>query len=213
MRAVIFDMDGVIFDSERATYECWLELSKKYGFNDLWTPYEKCIGVNYEKTKEIFLDFYGDDFPFETYCKEESKNYHLKYDGGNLPIKPGVRELLQYLKEKGDFIAIASSTRTPTVELQISEAGIASFFDRVIGGDQIRRSKPAPDIFLKAAEGVAADDFYVIEDSYNGIRAASAARMHPIMVPDMLPATDEMKELADVVLPDLTAVIAWLKER
>ncbi len=211
MRAVIFDMDGVIFDSEHATYECWLELSKRYGFDDLWTPYEKCIGVNFAKTKEIFLDFYGEDFPFEDYAREESGNYHKKYDGGNLPMKAGVLELLQYLKEQGDYIAIASSTRTQTVQLQITEAGIAAYFDRVIGGDQISKSKPAPDIFIKAAEGITADDFYVIEDSYNGIRAASAAHMHPIMVPDMLPATEEMRKLADVVLPDLHAVIGYLE--
>ncbi|MBO4903404.1 MAG: HAD family phosphatase [Lachnospiraceae bacterium] len=216
MFAVIFDMDGVIFDSERATYEGWQEIADKYGFTDLWTPYRQCIGVNYERTKEIFLDFYGDDFPFVEYCREQSENYHRKYDGGNLPVKKGVRELLSFLKEQGCYTAVASSTRTQTVTAQIRDAGLLPYFQTIIGGDRIKCSKPAPDIFLKAAEGIKEADktaIYVIEDSYNGIRAAHAAKMHPIMVPDMLPATDEMEELADVVLPDLTEVIGYLQNR
>ena len=90
-KAVIFDMDGVIFDSEQAVYNGWKELSQKYGFENLDIPYMKCIGVNAASSRRIFLDYYGEDFPYDKYKDEQSKNYHEKYDGGRLPLKKGVR--------------------------------------------------------------------------------------------------------------------------
>jgi len=208
MKTVIFDMDGVIFDSERAVFQGWQELADKYGFKDLEIPYRKCIGVNAAASRQIFLDFYGEDFPYDAYCKEQSVNYHAKYDNGNLPMKKGVRELLLALKEEGVRTAIASSTRTAVVKHQIEAAGLLEFFDCIIGGDMVEKSKPNPDIFLKAAEGLGGPvgEIYVIEDSYNGIRAAHAAGMLPIMVPDMLPPDEEMKEKAAYIMEDLLTV-------
>lgn len=215
MKIIIFDMDGVIFDSERVVYEGWKEMAEKYGFTNLEIPYWKCIGVNASRTKEIFLDFYGKDFPYDKICEERRQEYHRRYDHGKLPLKPYVKELLQYLKEEGYFIAIASSTKTETVENQIKAAGLIDFFDRIVGGDQVTKSKPEPDIFWKAAEEIT-DDFdsvYVIEDSYNGIRAAKRAGMRPIMVPDLLLANEEMKELAEVIVNDLAEVRDYLEQK
>lgn len=128
-------------------------------------------------------------------------------------MKPGVVELLTFLKEEGEKIALASSTRRQTVTNQLRDAGILDFFDQVICGDMVERSKPAPDIFLKACEelGVKPERAYAIEDSYNGIRAAHAGKLHPIMVPDLLPETAEMQEKAEVVLSSLLEVISYLK--
>ncbi len=207
-RAVVFDMDGVIFDSERATFLGWQELAGKYGFRDLEIPYRQCIGVNAARTREIFLGFYGPDFPYDDLSREQSENYHRKYDGGRLPLKPGVRPLLEALHGAGVFIALASSTRTGTVVNQLRDAGLLSFFSRVIGGDMVTRSKPEPDIFLRATEGtgIPPEDTAVIEDSFNGIRAAHAAGMVPVMVPDMLPPDEEMRSLARYILKDLDEV-------
>ena len=213
VKAVVFDMDGVIFDSERATYETWRELAEKYGFTGLETPYWQCIGVNAARSREIFLSYYGPDFPYDQYAREASQNYHRKYDGGRLPLKPGVRGLLEDLQRRGVYVAIASSTRTPVVEAQIRDAGLGGFFQRIVGGDQVARSKPEPDIFLKALEGtgILPGEAVVLEDSFNGVRAAARAGMIPIMVPDMLPPDEEMEELAAAILPDLTAVPAFLE--
>ena len=193
-KAVIFDMDGVIFDSERAVYKGWKELAEKYGFENLDIPYMRCIGVNAASSKQIFL------------------NYHEKYDGGRLPLKKGVRELLQRLKNNNYKTAIASSTRTALVVRQIQDAGLAEYFDVIVGGDMVLRSKPEPDIFLLACDELKCtpSEAYVIEDSYNGIRAAYAAKMHPIMVPDMLMPDDEMRRKADAVLEDLLAVSEYI---
>ena len=210
--AVVFDMDGVIFDSERAVMNCWLELAQKYDIKDIEKPYFACVGTTMTRTREIMLETYGEDFPYDEYAKESSLMYHEKYDGGKLPMKPGVMELLSYLKEKGKKIALASSTRRETVTNQLRWAGIIDYFDVIICGDMVARSKPAPDIFLKACQelGVSPENTYAIEDSYNGIRAAYAGQLRPIMVPDLLEADDEMRGMAECVCDNLNEVRDYL---
>lgn len=210
--AVVFDMDGVIFDSERAVMNCWLELAQKYDIKDIEKPYFACVGTTMTRTREIMLEAYGEDFPYDEYARESSLMYHEKYDGGKLPMKPGVMELLSYLKEKGKKIALASSTRRETVTNQLRWAGIIDYFDVIICGDMVARSKPAPDIFLKACQelGVSPENTYAIEDSYNGIRAAHAGQLRPIMVPDLLEANDEMRGMAECVCDNLNEVIDYL---
>ena len=129
-------------------------------------------------------------------------------------MKPGVVELLRYLKGAGKKIALASSTRRQTVMNQLRDAKILAYFDAVICGDMVTRSKPAPDIFLKACEelSVAPERAYAVEDSYNGIRSASAGGLRPIMVPDLLPANEEMEKLAEVILPSLLSVRDYLRK-
>lgn len=210
--AVVFDMDGVIFDSERATMYCWIELAEKYDIKDIMTPYYACIGTTMVRTREIMLETYGKDFPYDEYAKEASIMYHSKYDGGRLPMKEGIVELLDYLKSNGKKIALASSSRRQTVVNQLRDAKLLDYFDAVICGDMVEKSKPAPDIFLKACEeiDVAPERAYGIEDSYNGIRALHNANMHPIMVPDLLEPTEEITGLSEVILRSLTEVIQYL---
>lgn len=210
--AVVFDMDGVIFDSERAVMNCWVELADKYGIKNIEKPYFACTGTTMKRTREIMLETYGTDFPYDTYAKEVSLRYHEKYDGGRLPMKPGVVEILSFLKGEGKKIALASSTRRQTVINQLRDAGILVYFDVVICGDMVERSKPAPDIFLKACEElqVVPENAYAVEDSYNGIRAAHGGKLRPVMVPDLLPANEEMETLAEVILPSLDEVRAYL---
>lgn len=210
--AVVFDMDGVIFDSERAVMQCWKEVASRHNIPDIEKAILACTGTTMVRTREIMLNLYGADFPYDEYARESSAIFHSRYDGGRLPMKPGVKELLTFLKERGKKIALASSTRQQVVTDELRNAGIIEYFDRIICGDMVSRSKPAPDIFLKACEelNVSPSDSYAIEDSYNGIRAAHAGGLHPIMVPDLLPADEEMQSLAEVVLPSLTSVMEYL---
>ena len=126
-------------------------------------------------------------------------------------MKTGVRELLSYLKKNSIPIALASSTRLEVVTQELKQAGLYEYFGVVMGGDQLKRSKPEPDIYLMTCEklGVRPICTYAIEDSYNGIRSAYSAGMKPIMVPDMLPPTEEMREKSVVVLDDLLQVRDW----
>lgn len=211
-KAVVFDMDGVIFDSERAVMQCWKEVASRHNIPDIEKAILACTGTTMVRTREIMLNLYGADFPYNEYAMESSAIFHSRYDGGRLPMKPGVKELLTFLKEHNKKIALASSTRQQVVTDELRDAGIIEYFDRIICGDMVSRSKPAPDIFLKACEelNVSPSDSYAIEDSYNGIRAAHAGGLHPIMVPDLLPADEEMQSLAEIVLPSLTSVMEYL---
>ena len=213
--AAVFDMDGVIFDSEYAVLLCWRETAEKYGLKDLEKTYYKCIGTTIERTREIMLETFGGEFPYDAYAKEVGIMFHERYDDGRLPVKTGVRELLCFLKRENKKIALASSTKRNIVERELGWAGLREYFDMLVCGDMVQRSKPAPDIFLKACErlGTAPERTYAIEDSYNGIRAAAAGGLRPIMVPDMLPATEEMRALAEAVLPDLIRVREYLGRR
>ena len=212
--AVVFDMDGVIFDSERAVIACWEEVAKKHNIADIEASCIACTGTTEKKTKEIMLDRYGEDFPYDDYKKEASVLFHERYDNGNLPVKAGVKNILEYLKSNNKKIALASSTRRAVVVQELKDAGFLDYFDELVCGDMVSRSKPEPDIFLKACEVLEVDPTksYAIEDSFNGIRAAFAGKLMPIMVPDILQADDEMKELAVAVVPSLNDVISYLDE-
>ena len=194
--AVVFDMDGVIFDSERAVMQCWKELAKKYNIPDIEQAVLSCTGTTMKRTREIMLETYGADFPYDSYAKESSAIYHSRYDGGRLPMKPGVVELLTFLKEEGKKIALASSTRRQTVTNQLKAAGILDFFDQVICGDMVERSKPAPDIYRYACEQLhlAPAECMAVEDSPNGVSSAYDAGCKVVMVPDQAPPDEETKK-------------------
>ena len=213
--AVVFDMDGVIFDSERAVMQCWKELADKYQIPDIEKAVLSCTGTTMKRTREIMLEIYGEDFPYDIYAKESSAIYHSRYDGGRLPMKPGVVELLTFLKEDGKKIALASSTRRQTVTNQLKDAGILDFFDKVICGDMVEHSKPQPDIYLKACQllDVEPGNAAAIEDSPNGIRSAYAAGMLPVMVPDLVKPDPEIEKMLYRKCDSLFAVLEFLEEK
>lgn len=214
-KAVIFDMDGIIFDSEKLVLDCWEKIGEKYQIAGIREVFQKCIGTNKTKTKEIVFEHYGESFDYDTFNKEASDLFHEYEALHGLPMKKGVRELLEYLKEKGVVIGLASSTRLAVVESELKEAGLYDYFQVVMGGDQLQRSKPEPDIYLMTCEkmGVAPCSVFAIEDSYNGIRAAHSAGMLPIMVPDMLPPTEEMREKSTAIFEDLLQVKKYFEEK
>ena len=212
-QAVLFDMDGVIFDSEIKVVECWKEIADKYGIEGIEEQCYACLGTTREMSRAIMLAHYGAEFPYDAYKKEMSDLFHSRYGGGRLPKKPGVVELLEFLQMHNIKVALASSTRREVVEQELKDGGIRSYFDAVICGDMVARSKPEPDIFLRACEElqVSPSQAVGIEDSYNGIRALAAAGVTAVMVPDLKQPTEEIAALADIVLPDLFAVKEYLK--
>lgn len=211
--AVVFDMDGLIFDSERLVLVCWEKLAEKYHLDGMHDVMLRCIGTTKVKTREILLDYYGQDFPYEACCVETSAMFHEISDRDGLPVKKGVRELLDYLREQEIPTALASSTRLAVVTQELQQAGLYEYFGVVVGGDQLKRSKPEPDIYLMACEklGVLPERACAIEDSYNGIRSAYSAGMKPVMVPDLLPPTEEMRQKCVLVSEDLLQVKTWLE--
>ena len=211
---VIFDMDGVIFDSEILVLNSWKEVADRHGVKNIEVACHECLGTNSVVSKQIFLRHYGQDFPYDEYKAEMAKVFFSHASDGRLAKKPGVEELLKYLKENGFKVGLASSTQEATVRRQISEGGLLKYFDQIIGGDMVKRSKPEPDIFLEACRRLKSEPekCYVIEDSYNGIRAAHTAGMHPIMVPDLMEPTEEMRTLAEEILESLHVVREFMQK-
>ena len=211
--AVVFDMDGLIFDSERAGFECWSEVAKTYGFNDITALYRECIGCSRVRVEKLVKGAFGEDFPFARFRQQVFELYTERYGGGRMPLKSGAREILAYLKEKGKKTALASSSDREMVLRLLDGAGLTEYFDKIVAGDMVTRSKPEPDIFLAACRllGTAPERTVAVEDSYNGIRAAHAGGLRPVMVPDMLPADEEMRSLAETVEDSLLDVIRWLE--
>ena len=128
---------------------------------------------------------------------------------------PGVKEILAFLKNNGIRIGIASSTGEATVRREITEAGLAGYFETITCGDMLRKSKPEPDIYLLACRnmGVVPEETVAVEDSFNGIRSAWSAGLIPVMVPDLIPADGEMYEKAEAVVTDLFEAKLWIEQR
>lgn len=212
MAAVVFDMDGVIFDSERCVMDCWMEVARRHGLGDIRPLLRACLGVTREETIRTARRMMGEDFPCELFMQEASALFHERHDGGRLPLKPGVRELLAFLKAKGVPVALASSTRSESVIRELSDAGLYPSFDAVICGDMVTHSKPHPEIYLKACEalGTPPSAAYAIEDSFNGIRSAHRAGMMPLMVPDLVQPDGEILALCTQVFPSLINVQDYL---
>ena len=205
---LIFDMDGVIFDSERAYINAFRDICDDDGIPFIEEACIECIGSNWEQTKRIYERWYGDDWDFPYYySKVRERLGELR-----LPLKPYVTEIFDHIKEHGLPCALATSTKSETVERMLGYAGLSDCFSAVVCGDMIKRSKPHPDIFLAAAEGLGARarDCFVIEDSFNGVRAGNAAGMRVLMVPDILQPDNEIRGLAEAVLPDLRKVKEYL---
>lgn len=206
--AVVFDMDGTIFDTERLVLDCWEQIGERHGISDIREVFMRCIGTNSVRTQEIVFSHYGKAFPYEKFREESSELFRKITKQEGIPVKPGAAELLEYLAENRIPLGLASSTRLAVVTQEMKEAGLYDYFQVVVGGDLLKNSKPAPDIYLMTCErmGVLPEYTYAVEDSYNGIRSAHSAGMRPIMVPDLTPATEEMRDLSEAVFADLFQV-------
>lgn len=215
MKAVVFDMDGVLFDTEILCMKSWAAVAGEHGLRGMEEVFPKCIGCNESGSKKYVLEAYGEDFDYEGFRKEASAWFWAYIEKNGLPVKPGAEEILKWLKEDGWGIGLASSTRQSTVLSHLEQAGLREFFSAVVTGDMVEHSKPAPDIYLLACRKLSAEpsQTYAIEDSPNGIRAAHAAGMMPLMVPDMLAPDEEMRGLSLEIFDDLYGVMEYLRRK
>ncbi len=215
MKSVIFDMDGVLFDTEALCMQAWMEVAAKWGLPDMEKVFPLCIGLNANDSRQVVFDAYGEDFDYPLF-REHAGAWFRDYVGKNgIPVKPGVREILEWLKSAGYAVGLASSTKRESVLRHLKHTGLEDYFSVVVGGDMVEHSKPLPDIYLLACErlGVEPGETYAIEDSPNGIRSAHAAGMCPIMVPDIIAPDEEMGRLSYIILKNLVEVRDFLQRR
>lgn len=214
-KAVVFDMDGVIFDSEKLYRKHWMITGKEFGIPEAEMA-ELCnliAGATKEKNSRLMKQRFGKDFDYEAFRNATMNRMDEEIAKEGLELKPGVIELFAYLQEHHFQIGLATSTARERAERNLANAGILEVFDKIIYGGQVTHGKPAPDIYLKACEelGVKPEDAIGIEDSYNGVCASAGAGLYTIMVVDLVPATDELRALANQVYDSLFDVMDFLK--
>jgi HAD superfamily hydrolase (TIGR01509 family) len=205
--AVIFDMDGLLFDTEALWQEALLSAASEGGHEIPDEVYNKSIGVRRSQCKELFLSHLGESFDFARFHANWRRHF-WRVAEGRLSLKPGVLELLETLDQLRLPRAIATSSSRTTVERHLAAHGLMDRFDEIVCRGDYENGKPAPDPFLKAAErlGIEPGLCLALEDSHVGVKSASAAGMMTVMVPDLLEPTDEVCTLCIVVARDLHQV-------
>jgi beta-phosphoglucomutase-like phosphatase (HAD superfamily) len=211
-RAAIFDMDGLMLDTEPLAARAWAEAAASLG-----VPFDaqlcaRMIGRNFADCAAMARAHYPHDYPVDALLA----SWHSAYDGivarDGLSLKAGVFELLDWLGGLSIPCAVATSTRRDRALSKLSHTGLLPRFAALVGGDEIEHGKPAPDIYLEAARRIAAlpEMCVVLEDSEPGVRGALAAGMTPIMVPDLQQPSHELRTAAPWIDASLHDVIARL---
>ncbi|API89176.1 hypothetical protein BKP56_07895 [Marinilactibacillus sp. 15R] len=213
VKAVLFDMDGLMFDTESMYYSANQATADSIGMPFDYPFYERFIGAS---DKDFFAAIrleQADEHLADRFIKQSKVDIEKALLEKALPKKMGLEKLLKYLKSKNIEMIVASSSERNMVEKLVNNAGLSKYFTGVVGGDEVRDSKPDPEIFLKALSKTTADpsEALVLEDSLNGVRAAHAAGIPVIMIPDLISPNEEAKEKATDILPDLTKVVDYIE--
>lgn len=193
IRAVVFDMDGLLIDSETLVREGGIRAARRMGQDLPMSVTARMIGLPLAECIEMLARHFGPGFDMEAYLRLERQEVEALFKEG-VALKAGVVELLDHLDALGLPRAVATSSSRDAVEAHLGGHKILARFDAIVSRENVRRHKPNPDPFLAAAAalGVAPEDCLALEDSHNGVRAAHAAGMMTIMVPDLLDPTEEM---------------------
>lgn len=210
---IIFDMDGVIFDSENLGMRVWHIMGDKYHLENIRETAGRCIGRSKTDSWQIFKEAYGDHISIDKLYNESRKVLKEIIDTEGMPLKSGVKDILEYLKVNNVKLALASSTQYETVVRQLTDAGLINYFQVIIGGDMVEKSKPEPEIYLLACKnlGVEPKNTIAVEDSRNGIISAYRAGMIPVMIPDLISPDEEIKSMANKILSNLSEFLEYLK--
>lgn len=207
--AVIFDMDGTLFDSEPIWTKAWEPALKLHGFAEVPAGLPDANrGTTGTRQFEIIRQFLGSDVDAEAISRDFQQIAIESMIQNGVPTKPGVNEILDYLDEQHVPMAIASSSPMNLIESDLAHAGLTGRFKKLVSGNKLPHPKPAPDVFLLAADqlGVAPTRALVVEDSSNGIEAAHAGGFPSVLVPDMIAPSPEVQRLPLAVCHDLIEV-------
>ena len=213
IKAIIFDMDGLMIDSERVTFECYQERLKDMNLTMDEEFYKTLLGKPIKGIYQRFYDVYGNDFPIENVIQDVHQLMAERFETEGVPVKKGLVELLHYLKDNNYKTIVATSSNRYRVDKILAQAKITEFFDDSICGDEVTKGKPNPEVFLKSCQklDVNVDEAIVLEDSEAGIQASYDANIKVICIPDMKYPEKQYEEKTFKILKDLTEVTAYLK--
>ncbi|MCF0149705.1 MAG: HAD family phosphatase [Clostridium sp.] len=210
---VIFDMDGLIFDTEKISYSSWVEAAKKFNINFDLNTFYRLVGTNNESCRNSLMAEYKDKVDVDEYIREKRKiNIDLLINGAEK--KQGLDELLEYLTNNNIKKAVATSSNREVALGHLRKANILQYFDYVLCGDEVKKSKPNPEVFLNVAKKLEINprNCIVLEDSEAGVIAASRGKFKVIIIPDMKEPEKEIEELAYRKLNNLKEVIDVIEE-
>jgi HAD superfamily hydrolase (TIGR01509 family) len=210
--AVILDMDGLLLDTERVYRRAFIAAAARQGFEMSEDLYQAMVGLADNECFALIENHFGPKLRMRQY-RRELADCLQQFLGVGIPLKPGAVELMDELAERGLPRALATSTNRATAETHLRCAGLFGRFDAIVTWEDVERGKPHPDLFLKAAReiGVTPQRCVVLEDSPLGIRGAHAAGAMPVMVPDLLTPTEELRGLCVAVVKDLYEARALLQ--
>ncbi|MGN0400276.1 MAG: HAD family hydrolase [Blautia sp.] len=213
IRGVVFDMDGLMFDSERIVKYSWDVAGEEMGYGKLGDNIVNTLGFNVERRKAYFRKKYGEDFPFEQFRDTYRAAFHRYETEHGIPAKKGLHQIIKVLKECEIPMAVATSSSHDYAMNNLEREGIAGVFTCIITGGMVKEAKPSPEIYRKACEGLNIQPEYglALEDSYNGIRSAHDAGMVTIMIPDLLKDSSPVDGILDGKMDSLLEAAEWIR--
>lgn len=214
IKAVIFDMDGLMFDTERVYVEAMDYIGEKIGLGKLGYIVKKTLGMNRSSARKVWIDELGENYDEEVINREIIIYYTEYYKNNTVPVKDGLYELLEYLEENNYKIALASSSEKEIIIRHLKETNIDRYFSVIVSGEDFEVSKPNPDIYLKACELLKEEpkNCIALEDSKNGLLAAHNAGCRPVMIPDLYEAEDDIIKILYRKYDSLKYIVNLLKD-
>lgn len=206
---IIFDMDGILIDSERQSNEGWLWAAGQLGVDMPMWLIDSFKGAPAELCCKFFDDYYKGVIDYWEAKELRTQHVYKIRETEGIPVKKGVKDIFEYIRNNGLKSAVATSTRRESAEKTLHEIGVWDYLDAVVYGDEVEHGKPEPDIFLRAAKaiGVNPSEAVVVEDSINGIKAGYAADMRVVHIPDTIAIDDDIRKLTYMVCADLNGLI------
>ncbi|ODT65452.1 MAG: haloacid dehalogenase [Pelagibacterium sp. SCN 63-23] len=206
-QAAIFDMDGTLLDTEAVFRDIVYDVCTELGFEMTTDVHNSMVGSSHERTNQLLIEAYGVSFPYSLFDEKCRVTMRERSHSG-VPVKPGAREFIIELRDRGIPTAVATSSRNPHAAHHLSAAGLLDLFETVVTRDDVVNPKPHPEPYLTAAKrlGVAPADCLALEDSHAGVHAAHAAGMQTIMVPDLVSPDARIEALGVTVVQTLTLV-------